>query len=526
MIRDHRSNTSQSTTLVVLLAGFALLVGLYYSMRFGGWSMEGDASSYTTAGIGMLESGKLEYPGAYNNGFGYSAQLAIVSQISGFHVQDIQLGSSLWVFVIALVAFITCRELLGSPAIGGLAVTLLFLQPDFLFYIVRGGHEKYIWTYGLLMLFLLARSYHHKQKPLNLLIYIGLFYIVFWAFVVTNVYFATSFMSAILLSFIGGWALSRFGRRNNQEDKNKTQLLQRLTIITLACIIMVYVFINYTYSPAFSIFYYFNSLVDKLGLMVLGTQPVESPASYQYLEHAWLSQPAYLILTGLQWLIALVSLFAWGMRLTRLASMDQKHWLVWLMYSAFGVLLLLGVVADFAGFLSSNNQLRIFTPFAMFSSALVADLIARGFQALAVRWQKIFAITAVVVVICGAATVVLKTTNDPAFGNQWLFYTPAELAPSSWISKNHILDQDVWTDTSEHLARVYYFWEGYRPAIPYQYRYGMTQSTVSYTLISELTRLRANRSGISLPETDDQNRVYDNGTVEIYHRRPLTPYQR
>jgi len=259
--------------------------------------------------------------------------------------------------------------------------------------------------------------------------------------------------------------------------------------------------------------------------MILGTQPVESPASYQYFEHAWRSQPAYLVLTGLQWLIALVSLVAWGKGLIKLTSLDQKHWLVWLMYSAFGVLLLYGVVADFAGFLSSNNQLRMFTPFTLFSSAMVADLVARGFRALAVRWRKIAALTAVVVVICGAATVVLKATNDPGFGNQWLFYTPAELAPSSWINKNQVQNQDVWTDTSEHLSRVYYFWEGYRPTIPYQYRYGQLPSPVGYTLISDLTRLRANRSGISLPETDDQNRVYDNGMVEIYHRRPLTPYQ-
>jgi hypothetical protein len=117
-------------------------------------------------------------------------------------------------------------------------------------------------------------------------------------------------------------------------------------------------------------------------------------------------------------------------------------------------------------------------------------------------------------------------TNDPSFGNQWMFYTPAELAPSAWFNENEVPDNQVWLDTWQALPMVYYFWEGYRPIIPNQYRWGKLQSEIPYTMISELTRLRANRSGISLPETDDQNRVYDNGTVQIYHRRALTPYQR
>ena len=528
-MRDQKSSPSQSPPLVIMLAAFALLAGLYFSLRYAGWSMENDASSQATSAIGMVKSGELTYQGAYNNGFGYSAELAVISQITGLQVQDIQLGSAIWVVVVALIAFITFREFVGSAAVAGLGVLFLFLQPDFLFYIVRGGHEKYVWTYSLLMLFLLAQSYHYTQKPLKFIIYIGLFYITFWALISINVYFATTFMSAILLSFIGGWVLDRFGAKKHFEDKIKTQTLQRLIIISMACFILLYIFINYSYQPALQFYSLFTSLSDKISLLLLGTQPAEIPSNYQVLNISWRSQPIYMLLTGLQWLIVLISLAAWGIGLSKLSRLDQKPWLLWLMYSAFGFLLVFGFIADYAGFLNTNLQLRMFTPFTLFSSPLAAGLVVQGMRALLMRKRRLAVIASVamfLIILFGAATVVMKVTNDPVFSNQWLFYTPAELAPSEWINKNGIQQQQVWVDTSEHLTRAYYFWEGYRPIIPYQYLWGVLQSPPAYTMISELTRLQANRSGISLPETDDQDRIYDNGEVQIYHRLPQTPYQR
>ena len=529
MIPEQKSKSSQTTALAITLFVFAIIVGLYYSLRYGGWAMEDDTSSQTTAAIGTIESGLLDNTSSYNNGYGYAAELAVLQMVSELRVQDIQLGSSLWVFVLALVAFITYREYAESAAVAALGVLFLFLQPDFLFYIVRGGHEKYTWTCALLMLFLLRRSYQHINKPVKLLIFVGLFYITYWAFLANNVYFAATFMGAILLSFIGGWALNRLGARKRPEEIKKTRTLQRLIIISLACFILVFIFISYAYQPALQFYSIFSSLSDKISILLLGTQPAGAPQSYQVFSVAWRSQTAYLMLTGLQWLIGIISLVAWGIGLRGFSKLDQKHWLMWLMYSAFGVILIIGIVADFAGFMNTNLQLRMFTPFALFSSPLAAGLVAQGVQALAIQRRRlvVMAYAAVVlVVIFGAAVVVLKVTNDPIVGNQWLFYTPAELAPASWMDKNGIQRQQVWIDTWTHLPTAYYFWQGFRPLIPSQYLWGQLQSTAPYTLISELTRLRANRSGISLPETDDQNRVYDNGQVQIYHRLALTPYQR
>jgi hypothetical protein len=525
MIKDRRSTSAQTTTLAVLLAAFALTLGLYYSLRFGGWSMEGDASSQTGAAVGMIKGGALDASGSYANGFGYTAQLALTSLVTGLDVQDIQLGSSLWVFVLALVAFVTYREYLG-PVVAGLGVILLFIQPDFLFYAVRGSHEKYVWMYALLMLFLLSRSQQFISRPVRLVLYIGVFYTVFWSLTSTNVYFAAVFMGAIMLGFIGGWLISRFTGKGHSLNGGRANNLQRMIIISLACAMMVFIFINYTYRPALNTYYYFSDFSDRLSLLLLGSQPLETPASYQWFEQAWRSQGAYLALTGLQWLIALVSLVAWGRGLFRLRKMEQKQWLLWLMYGSFGSLLVFGVVADYTGFMSTNLQLRMFTPFALFSSPLAAILVMSAFQKVHIGWRRLAAAAAIAVLMLGAAAVALKVTNEPVFGNQWLFYTPAELAPMDWLQNGGVAQNQVWVDTWEHLSIVEYFWSGSRPPKPNQYHYGKPAADIPYTVISQLSQLRANRSGISMPDISGQLRLYDDGTAQVYHRRPVTPYQR
>ncbi len=525
MTHSRRANRSQAHLLAVSLAVFALLFGAYFSLRFGGLSMEVDASRQANSAQGIMQSGRLINPGLYNHGFGYGVQLAFMSLTSGLPVQTLQISSSLWVFILALVAFITYRELLTSNATAGLAVVLLFIQPDFLFYILRGSHERNTWAFALLLVFLLARSYRYLQFPGKLAVYIGLFYLVFWAFLSSNVYFAATFMSAMMFSFIGGWVLNKVSGRKRDYQESRSAALQRIIIISLICFVLLYVFINYSYKPALQIYELLTTMTDRVSLMVLGTQQAETPVSYQYFSQTWRSQQAYLALTGVQWMISVVSLIAWGMGLKKLAEMDQNSWLLWLMYSSFGVLMVIGVIADYAGFLSSNLQLRMFTPFTIFSSAMAAGLFLQAIRSLRNQWKTVVVGALAVMIIYGAVAAVLKVTNDPLFGNQWLFYSPSELAPRTWMEQAKIPQDQVWLEISDRLVWDYYFWQGSHPVVQEQYSWGWTSSPLPYTVISELTRLRANRSGISLPETSDQNRIYDNGRVQVYHRRSLTPYE-
>ena len=158
---------------------------------------------------GILSTGRLEFPRAYNNGFGYAAQLAFTSLVTGIGLNPVQLASGAWVFVLVLVGFVTFRELLGNAFGGALATFLLLIQPDFLFYVVRGSHEKSTWTCALLMIFFLVRSYRSAASPGKLATHVLLFYLTFWGMAGGNVYFASTFMIAIALSLALGWGYER-----------------------------------------------------------------------------------------------------------------------------------------------------------------------------------------------------------------------------------------------------------------------------------------------------------------------------
>ena len=48
----------------------------------------------------------------------------------------------------------------------------------------------------------------------------------------------------------------------------------------------------------------------------------------------------------------------------------------------------------------------------------------------------------------------------------------------------------------------------------------------SDVIVSDVTRLRAERLQVPLPDPVTGFRIYDNGNAAIYHLRPATPYQR
>ena len=64
MMRDQKSSLSQSQTLMIMLAAFALLAGLYFSLRYAGWWMEVDTTLHSNAAAGMVKSGLINSAGS------------------------------------------------------------------------------------------------------------------------------------------------------------------------------------------------------------------------------------------------------------------------------------------------------------------------------------------------------------------------------------------------------------------------------------------------------------------------------
>ncbi len=94
-----------------------------------------------------------------------------------------------------------------------------------------------------------------------------------------------------------------------------------------------------------------------------------------------------------------------------------------------------------------------------------------------------------------------------------------------WTESN-VGNQQVWLDPWANLRVSYSFQKGYSEQRPFDYSSQPAPAEYPYVLVTQLTRLRANRVGLSLPATFDYLKVYDNGVAQLYHRRPQTPYQR
>lgn len=509
--------------LLLLLLG--VFSGAYYSLRFGGLTMEVDSSRMTLIADWIKNTATINNRYTYSNGVSYGVLIAVFSLVTGLEVQSAQLASFVYVFPLLLAAFIAFREMLGNALAGLLATLILLLQPDFLFYIVRGSHEKFTWAFALLMLYLLFRSQKTTQSSKQLLIFILLFYFAFWGMVMSNTFFASAYLLAISLGLLIGWLFARTVFRRHNQSYLPEAWLKRLLLISTSCFILYYIFTWHIYVPAQQAISLYEQLVDRVFLMFLDVEPVEPTTSVQYFATAWRSQSLYLLITGFQWLTALGGFAVWIWSTFRILQLKQSRRFLWQMYTSFGILLLVGVIADSAGWLSQNLQLRAFTPFAILTSAM----FVHGLQ---LAWPKVkpnfrrglvpLGCLVIVLVFLGAQ---IKITNDPMVGNAWLFYTPAEISAYEWVEAR-MEYQAVWVDTRDHLREVFYFHQGYTENRKNFYYVHPRPINASVVLLSERVQYKAFRQGLQLPSIEGRLRVYDNGSSAVYRWRPLTPYQR
>ena len=526
-----RAKGSRVLSVLLLLVLCATLVALYWSLRYDGRQIDGDAVRLGLPAEGMILEGRLvTAQRAYYSGFGYSVTLAFLSSLTGVPVQALQLNAVFWLPAFALIAFVAYRALLQEWPAALLAAFLLLLQPDLLFYVLRASHEKMTWLFALLLLFLLSRSFSAALGLLQRGVYVGLFYGVFWAMVATNAFFGASFLAPIAVSLVLGWVLTAVLKRFRGQGLSITVDWRRLSLISAACSIIVFVFIEYTYEPAHGYYYEIPRLFGRVSALALGGEAVNP--SYEYISTTWRSSELYLLLTSVQWVIALCSGVAWLLWAGRMwrqrgPAFDQSEWLPWLLYAGFAIQLLAGLLVSLSAFIL-NLYVRLFTPLVLLASPLAASLIASTFRRAAPRTRRLAVPALAVIGGLALGASLLKVTNDPLVADLWLFYSQAESSAAHWTD-GHLEHSHIWMDTFPHQLDVLQFWEGYEWTTTNSYRTGSPgpdESRYAYALISQLTRLQANRSGFSLPGVFNRDRVYDNGEASLYRRPPQTPYQR
>jgi hypothetical protein len=478
----------------------------------------------------------------YSHGYAYQAVAAALCALTGLPVAAFQQLLSPFLLAVLLLplAWVTYRELAGGAAAATLATLLLLLEPEFLFVVLRGSHEKITRTLMLLALFLLARSLRLSRRPGRFAAYVLLFHAAGYGIIASNNLFGSSFVAAIALALAAGWPLARRWGAGSLEVAS--DLSRRLLYSVCVLLAVAFVFTFYAYSPAAHQLGLYREVWHKVAVLLLDlgqARPVGDP--YAAVAGGWVNLQVYLLVSLANWLLIGVSLSIWlrqGWRWLGRGIAPESHtaWLLWLLYGAFGLQGVGAVLTDFSGAIATNLQHRAFASFSVVAAAAVArgvtPLLGPQGRGRAGYWRTAGARPLLAAGAgCLAALSILKASNEPALSNKWTFYEPPEIQALRWAG-GHLRAATIWTEFDERLLAAYQLVvESGDPRPPTLAGGNRLDAFVPKPggrdfLITDVTRRRAARLGTALPPATTQLRTYDNGAAEIYHLVPSTPYQR
>lgn len=528
-VRWHTSQrriSGGAISLFVLIL-YGLLLGSYFVLRFQAQWTENDTSSLTQAIETLRREATLQPASGvvYPHGFNYQASSLMLSLFTGVPTQTLQ--AILWPLVAPLVlvitSFIFYNQVTEGRRIATLAVLLLLFQADTLFVILRGSHEKLGWPLMMIALILLSLSVGSPIRKMAM--YVVLFYLAFFGMVATNVFFASTFVVAVAFSLALGLLIAVLLRHRFSLITD----IHRLFYVLLSCFLLIFVFIVYIYPPALSNIRTLQTVLEQVSVFLLGFEPQGQP--YEYISYGWVSPLAYFGLSLFTWMLIPASFAAWLWRGKEILKGGQtfgiRENLVWLLYAGFSIQVAIGIVVDFSGALAQNLQLRLIPGFSVLAAVLLAQGIQRVISTRQFRQPgRTLALSiTVLAVIWFAIASPLKATNEPVLSNKWGFYSRSEDVSVGWIEEN-LRMSSIWSGIDERIRQLYLFKYASQSASSNVYDASQFETDDPYILYSEREQMRGMRMGISMPPVSNRNRVYDNGDVFLYHRRPLTPFQR
>jgi hypothetical protein len=519
---------------VALLLGAALLLALYVLLRYQGLWGEGDTYELTIDMRSVLDSGRLEPPDGlpiYPNGYGYQALAAFLLAIAGLSLANLQIyGAALLVVWNVAPAWLAYRSLTGSVRGATLATIVLLVQPEYLFPLLRGTHEKF--TRGLIFLAIylfmrLAVGERRRTLGSDLLLYAVTVYTLlsFNNLLANSVAVALAISAGLLL------ALSRFGRVAPRLCHNLAGWLIAAAVVSIG---LSALFTFYAYRSAQHDLAVLGQIGDHVAALIDQYQhPAANPDKTTYNPYAvintgWISPTVYIALSLANWLILVASAAIWIGRaiswvVRRRPVVDGAELLLWSLWMAFALEVAASVFVDLSGALVGNLQHRMFPTFVMLAAPMVASWLVRTDRLPRVL-RGLVASLAGLSIAALALLSVLKATNEPLLSNKWLFYLPAEEIALDWADTT-LSDRLVWAGLDERLATGTLIRRG-----AVQREIGLDvfspDAGTRDFLVSDLMRAQSARIRASLPLDADMLVTYDNGQTQIEHLRPKSPYQR
>ncbi|MBC7232575.1 MAG: hypothetical protein H5T68_04985 [Chloroflexi bacterium] len=521
-------NRRSQWALALLVGLYAVLAASYFVLRYSGRWADSDTANLTVASAAVLREGTLvPTRGGYGLGFLYQATSAFIASLSGVDLPSLQS----WVYPIvaaalSLMAFAMYRVLTGDGAAGALATLFLFVQPDFLFIIFRGSHEKTTWLTAMLAVFLLARSFRTLGYPVSFAIHVVLFYMAALALITSNAFFGSSFILAMVVSLVAGAVVPRAARRRLSDDR-PASTVTRLLYVVAAAMVVWFLDLFYLYRPALGALVHLERALDKAAAVALGSEPKFDP--YATVGWGWVSLPAYLGLILPSAIAGACSFILWitaGKQFWQGKSLwkDPPRFLLWLLYGGFGIQLALGIGLDQAGAIGGNLQQRFFPVVMMMAFPILARAIVQRWRKGSAWHNRLLAVGLCLFILWASGASLLKATNDPWLSNYWVYWTGPEDRAVKWIEA-HLRYRSVWLGLdgirlSSHAAA-----DGFGNESGNERDQWTVNEDTRDILLSSVDKGVSVRRSVPLPDTRTEHRVYDNGTVAGYHLRPRTPYQ-
>ncbi len=514
MIARARSGEIRTREDLLAVIALALVASGYFVVRFGGIWAEVDTGLMSHAIRIVVDSGQLTptAEGVYSNGFGYQAVSLTIMAFTGLDIPTLQqLVYPLLSTLIVLPAWALYRELTGSARAATLATLLLLLVPEHLFAMFRGSHERLDRTFLFIALWLLVRSLRFRGDRRRFAIHLGLVLLTTYGLVATNALFGMSFVAVLATATALSWVA---GRGLASVQRLASEAIPVLGWTCAAGALLLAVFIVFLYPP-------FNSSLTLLlaipsRLLALLTTGGGNFDPYAYVASGWVSPAAFLLLSTMNFVLLVLSALVWlflGWRWLR-GGVPRSIgiWILWLLYAAFAVQGAVSIVSDRTGALQGNVQYRIFALFAPMATPLVAVVISRWNPR---PWQR-----RLTVVALGFAAVaaLMKSTLEPALSNKWLFYSTAEIEGLRWADA-HQQSTRTWVGPDERLDSAYQLEVGLPTGTNVWATYD-PPSDISSLLVSAAILRQSARLGVTVPELDSRNVVYDNGEAQLYRQRP------
>lgn len=521
---NHWSRSKGLTFLEVWpILMVTLLIGVYFVARYAGHWTENDTASMTEAIRSVSQEGQLvpEEGFLYSNGYAYQVISTFLLDFTGLDAASLQ--QLVFPFEIVLLAVPVCVllfEITGSKPGAVFGSIFLFTQPEFLFVVLRGSHEKFGRLFMILALYLLLRSFKWQGKLHTFATYVVLFYLAVYGQLSSNFLIGFSFVAALAFGLAAGAILES---RLIHLRKITGAITQRLAISTLTCVVIAYILAFYLYLPAQSDLHVLNGVLAKIRGLTLGT---ETTNIYPGVLLAWINPYVYFLINLANWLVILVSFPLWcwqgiGWLVRKQSPRSQSLWLLWLLYGAFGFQAVIAILSDASG-LFGNLQHRLFPSFVLLAVAIITDALSHQvFKWQSTRSQRI-ALGILLFVL--AAFSLIKSTNEPSLVNYWSFYTTPELKAMQWFDQN-IEDASLWAGFTGRLPEAMRLVQGKSSANNTIY-FRNQEIFKPYFLISDLISQQSSFLLQMLPVSSGEDKIFDNGSTQIYHRRPRTPYQR